>query len=105
MKYKIVFDYGMGTGGADLLQLEGSFNIHTVHAVKREIQERLGKCQALQVVVKNAEVFDFSFLQVLLGLKIKFMDQQKPICFVLDIQEENKRILMASGMNDLLLAK
>lgn len=105
MEYKVAYKQGKGRNGADLLQIEGILNITNVQLIKNSILEKLSQSQALQVLVKNAEQFDFSFLQLLIGLKIKYKAEQKPIYFELDLDEENKRALVASGFSDLLLAK
>lgn len=95
----------MGAEGADLLLLEGSLSIKNIQAIKKSLLRELSDSPALQVKVENAEHLDFSFLQLLLSLKVKFSEEKRSICFDIDLDQESRRILAASGLNELLLVK
>lgn len=105
MDFKILYKKGMGAEGADLLLFEGSLSVRNVQAIKKSLLAALSDGQALQVKVQNADALDFSFLQVLISLKLKFSEEKRPICFDMDLDEEHHRILAASGLNELLLVK
>lgn len=105
MDYKVIFRSGSGVNGADLLVLEGLPDIRNIKALKNSIQGKISKSHALEVKVKKGEKFDFSFIQLLAALRIKYTEEQKSVIIEIDTDEENMRILTAAGFSDFLPAK
>lgn len=105
MQYKVSFKKGMGVKGADLICFEGALNVQNIQAIKECMISQVKDSSALQVKVENAEQLDVTFLQLLLGLKIKFKLERMPIFFDIDVNKETDSILTASGFGELLYAK
>lgn len=105
MKYKVTFTPEKGAKGADLLLLEGTLSVQHMPGIKDSLLKQLSGSNALHVKVENEDQFDFSFLQLLLGLKIRFRNEGRPIFFELGTGNDMESLLRSSGFGELLFAK
>ena len=105
MEFSISYQEGKGVKGADLLLFEGALIIQNIQEIKERTLAHVKASSALEVKVKNAELLDISFLQLLLAIRLQWTQKQKPLYLALELNKEMENMMLTSGFSDLLLSK
>lgn len=79
--------------------IEGDASINSEEEFYRQILPLISEYDILEVEIKNIEVIDLTFIQLLLSLKNTLKYKNKNYKFSFDISEQMKSILDNSGIN------
>ncbi len=79
--------------------IEGDASINSEEEFYRQILPLVSEYNILEVEIKNIEVIDLTFIQLLLSLKNTLKYKNKNYKFSFDISEQMKSILDNSGIN------
>ena len=79
--------------------IEGDASINSEEEFYRQILPLVSEYDIIEVEIKNIEVIDLTFIQILLSLKNTLKFKNKNYKFSFDISEQMKSILDNSGIN------
>ena len=81
---------------------EGELSLRYINEIREEIKSAISGVKNLKIIIRNANMIDLSFLQLVISLQNKYKTEKKKISVEFEVDQENRDLLINSGFEELL---
>lgn len=81
---------------------EGELSLRYINEIREEIKSAIRGAKNLKMIIRNTDMIDLSFLQLVISLQNKYKTEKNKISVEFDVDQENRDLLINSGFEELL---
>ncbi len=81
---------------------EGELSLRYINEIREEIKSAIRGAKNLKMIIRNTDMIDLSFLQLVISLQNKYKAEKNKISVEFDVDQENRDLLINSGFEELL---
>lgn len=81
---------------------EGELSLRYINEIREEIKSAIRGAKNLKMIIRNADMIDLSFLQLVISLQKTYEIEKNKISVEFDVDQENRELLTNSGFKELL---
>ncbi len=100
-KYSITTENDDNTNIRSVI-IEGELSLKYINEIREDLKPAIRGTKDLKMIIKNADMIDLSFLQLVISLQNTYKNEKKKISVKFEIDQENKDLMINSGFEELL---
>ena len=100
-KYSITTENDDNTNIRSVI-IEGELSLKYINEIREDLKPAIRGAKDLKMIIKNADMIDLSFLQLVISLQNTYKNEKKKISVKFEIDQENKDLMINSGFEELL---
>lgn len=81
---------------------DGELSLRFIYEIREDIKSAISGVKNLKMIIRNVDMIDLSFLQLVISLQNKYKTEKKKISIEFEVDQENRDLMINSGFEELL---